>query len=329
MAAALPPTTWIRAYDPANEYLGGYGLGQRAAEASASLIDQHNRAQAQLAMEQQKIDAEKQQAAAHMGMQQQLQQQNFLMEQQRLQQAKAYQDAMTGWRQHQLQQQSELKKMAIAVQMQKQQEAMAKTVQQNASVRDFQMSVAEFMDQGHKREQAILMAGAKHPDALMHTGLASVYNQAQRSIETEATRTAKLSPVQEARRTILINRVKEIDRALPVASPGMRQGLIDQRTEALQDLDKLESGGGSGAPSGGETVIENGKLVFKDASGLRAPQLNRETGAYDTFSPDILSRYPTSMGGMFSDIVPSMQWDPNAGKPPKEEEAQSYMLEGM
>ena len=88
---AMIPTPWIRAYDPAQEFLGGYGQGAQVGEANARLAQAAQQHAQQMQQEQQKLEMLGQQSN-----------QKHLEEQQRLEIEKTYRDMQLTMQKRQL-----------------------------------------------------------------------------------------------------------------------------------------------------------------------------------------------------------------------------------
>lgn len=79
------PTPWIKAYDPAQEYLGGFSQGAQLQEANARIAEAS-----------QHLQAQQQEAQMHHELEQKRLEQNSRLEQQQLEISKAYHDAQVG-----------------------------------------------------------------------------------------------------------------------------------------------------------------------------------------------------------------------------------------
>lgn len=97
------PTPWIKAYDPAQEFLGGYSQGAQVAEANARMAQAAQQHAQQIQHAAQQLQQQQHEAQMRHEIEQQRLEQNSRIEQQQLEISRAYHDAQIGMQQQRLQ----------------------------------------------------------------------------------------------------------------------------------------------------------------------------------------------------------------------------------
>lgn len=264
---AMIPTPWIKAYDPAQEFLAGHGQGVNIAEANArSALAAQQMQQAaqqhalQMQQEQQRLDAARVKA-----------QQDYELDKQRMEITKSYYDQSMGLRKQEIIENQERIKQAAEI-------AKQRWDQQ----KEFQLMVERLRLQGQesladrqiKAQEAYTTRAAKveRDKALLKiiddAGTAKNKLQADYTVERSASKKAEIKAQMDEQERIINNAMKQVDPSLL----------------------SLYGGGAT------DVVLENGKLVFKDPSKRKAAPPTIPPGATNALPPQ--ASLPLGMQGL-------------------------------